>query len=89
MTICKVCGYENNPASELYLEHEMQFFDTFECAFYTVAPLCACCRGVISGSGIEIAGVFFCCVHCACEAHACELEPAYTYSAESMRLAFS
>lgn len=90
MTICNVCGNEYNQSFELHSEHEIQVFDRFECAFYTVTPMCACCKGKINENGIEIGGVFFCCIHCAVEYHACELKQvAYVYEAEPILYSLS
>lgn len=88
MTVCKVCGNDYNPSFKLHSEREIESFDCFECAFYAVAPMCACCKGKINMQGIEIGGVFFCCTHCASEYQARELEPVgYAYANDPISLA--
>jgi hypothetical protein len=74
MAICKVCGNEYLPSFTLDLGCEIELFDNVESAFYAAAPLCACCNGRITGYGIEVGGVFFCCTHCACEYRAIKLK---------------
>lgn len=67
MAQCNVCGKENDHTFELWLGGEAQVFDSVERAFYAVAPICSCCGGRVVGKGIEAAGSFFCCGHCARE----------------------
>jgi|GEM_PF-826777 len=64
MATCEVCGNHYDQSFELRLGGEAQVFDSFECAFYAVAPTCACCDNRIAEHGIEVAGLFFCCAHC-------------------------
>jgi hypothetical protein len=52
---------------ELRLGGEAQVFDSFECAFYAVAPTCVRCDRRITGYGIEARGLFFCGSQCAQE----------------------
>jgi hypothetical protein len=40
-------------------------FDSFECAIHALAPVCAACGIRILGHGLEKAGAFYCCNHCA------------------------
>jgi hypothetical protein len=67
MTLCEVCGTEYDPMAHLNLSNEIGFFDQFEAAFYSIPPICIHCKHPILKNGIEAAGVFFCCVHCACQ----------------------
>jgi hypothetical protein len=67
MAVCKVCGNEYLPSFALDLGCEIELFDNVESAYYAAVPLCACCNGRITGYGIEVGGIFFCCTHCACE----------------------
>jgi hypothetical protein len=60
----------SNPYDESFevcLGSETQVFDSFECAFYAVAPLCAHCGCRVSQYGIEVGGLFFCRSACAHE----------------------
>lgn len=66
MTTSELHSDEYNQSFEACLSGEAQIFDSFECAFYSVAPTCAHCGHRIVGYGIETGGVFFCgtrCVH--------------------------
>lgn len=46
-------------------ERKIPHFDSFECAIHALAPKCAHCGIRIVGHGLEKAGTFFCCEHCA------------------------
>lgn len=81
MATCKVCGNEYDQSFQLWLGGETQSFDSIECAFYAVAPRCACCDRQIIGRGIETAGIFFCCAHCARQYEPSGLE-SYQYTSE-------
>jgi hypothetical protein len=65
MATCETCGNEYDRYFESQLGCETQAFDSFDRAFYTVAPRCAHCGCRIVGCGIEVKGIFFCCAHCA------------------------
>ena len=65
MTTCETCSKQYDHSSKLWLGGEIQAFDSFECAFYAIAPICACCNRRLVGQGIEAGGIFFCCAHCA------------------------
>jgi len=83
MAICEVCGNEYDQSFELWLGGETHILDAVECAFYEVAPRCACCERRIVGRGIETGGIFFCCAHCAREYQAVGLQArAYPYVLE-------
>jgi len=88
MATCKVCGNKYDQSSELWLRGEIQVIDSFECAFYDRAPRCAHCDGRITKQGIEVAGILFCCAHCAREHEALELQaPTYEYSIDNVSYA--
>jgi hypothetical protein len=40
-------------------------FDSLECAIHTLAPVCEHCGCKVVGHGLESAGQFYCCAHCA------------------------
>jgi hypothetical protein len=49
---------------------DVHTFDSLECAAQRIAPVCEHCGCRILGHGVEVEGRFFCCAHCAREAHA-------------------
>jgi len=62
---CEVCGNEYDKAFEVVMAGRSHVFDSFECAIHALAPSCAHCGCVIVGHGVEAAGRFYCCAHCA------------------------
>ena len=67
MARCDRCGNEYDKSFTLTLAGETHTFDSFECAIATLAPECGHCGCRIIGHGVEAAGRFFCCAHCAKE----------------------
>jgi hypothetical protein len=67
MAPCEIYSNPYEESFEVSLGGESQIFDSFECAFYTVAPLCAYCGCRVSQHGIEAGGLFFCRSACAHE----------------------
>ena len=67
MAKCELCGNEYDKTFEITKEGETHVFDSFECAIAVVAPECEHCGCKIIGHGVESAGTFFCCAHCAHE----------------------
>jgi hypothetical protein len=65
MAQCEVCGNEYDKTFEVVMAGRSHVFDSFECAIHALAPTCAHCGCVIVGHGIEAAGRFYCCAHCA------------------------
>jgi hypothetical protein len=65
MSTCEVCGNEYERAFQVILEGKTHTFDSFECAAYQLAPRCEHCKCMILGHGVESAGKFYCCAHCA------------------------
>ena len=70
MAKCEVCGNDYDKAFELIAGGTTHVFDSFECAIHAVAPTCDHCGCKIVGHGMESAGRFFCCAHCASHAGA-------------------
>ena len=68
MAQCEVCGNEYDKAMDVIVHGEAHVFDSFECAIHALAPRCNRCECRIIGHGIEAAGAFYCCAHCAHEA---------------------
>lgn len=62
---CEVCGNEYDKAFEVNMDGKAHIFDSFECAIRALAPTCANCGCRIIGHGLEAAGNFYCCAHCA------------------------
>jgi hypothetical protein len=82
MTICNVCGNHYDQFPHWGYAVEAEAFDSFECAFYDKAPICACCGGQIN-HGLEVSGVLFCCTHCIQEYQSASIQkPAYRYATE-------
>ena len=65
MAQCEVCGNEYDKAFQVVAAGQSHTFDSFECAIHTLAPTCATCGVRIVGHGMEAAGTFYCCQHCA------------------------
>jgi phage terminase large subunit GpA-like protein len=71
MGVCEVCGNEYWLAFEIRtVSGDVHVFDSFECAIQRLAPVCEHCQCRIIGHGVEVAGRFFCCAHCARSADA-------------------
>ena len=65
MAVCEVCGNDYDKALHIATGSTARVFDSFECAIQAMAPVCAHCKCRVIGHGIEAAGQFFCCAHCA------------------------
>ncbi len=65
MAVCDVCGNDYDKAFQVMRAGRTHTFDSFECAIHALAPTCAHCGCRIIGHGIEAAGTFYCCAHCA------------------------
>jgi hypothetical protein len=66
--ICECCGNDYDKSIEVVLNGISHYFDSFECAIHTLAPVCAHCKCRIIGHGMEAGGTMFCCAHCASKA---------------------
>ena len=73
MARCEHCGNDYDKSFEVMMGDEWHTFDSFECAIHTLAPRCAHCGCRIIGHGVEKAGTYYCCVHCAEKAGVHEL----------------
>ena len=62
---CEHCGNRYDKAFTVTMGGTSHVFDSFECAIHTLAPRCKHCQCAIIGHGVESAGAYFCCVHCA------------------------
>ena len=65
MARCDNCGNDYDKSFTVTAGGTTHTFDSFECAIYMLAPTCSHCRCRIIGHGVEAAGQFFCCAHCA------------------------
>ncbi len=65
MARCEVCGNAYDKSFQVVLAGTTHVFDSFECAIHALAPTCAHCGCRILGHGVEAAGNFYCCAHCA------------------------
>jgi len=65
MARCDLCGNDYDKAFTVTRDGETRTFDSFECAIFMMAPPCSHCRCKIIGHGVEAAGRFYCCAHCA------------------------
>jgi hypothetical protein len=65
MATCETCGNNYDKAFQVTMNGEAHTFDSFECAIHALAPACDHCGTRILGHGLEKAGNFFCCNHCA------------------------
>lgn len=73
MAKCDVCGNTYDKSFEVTVAGSSYTFDCFECAIHRLAPTCAHCRCRILGHGSEVAGLQYCCAHCARQAGATEI----------------
>jgi hypothetical protein len=67
MARCELCGNDYDKAFTVTLGGRTHTFDSFECAIHVLAPTCSHCGCRIVGHGMESAGRFYCCAHCAKE----------------------
>ena len=67
MSICEVCGSDEERTFTVTLGEESHVFDSFECAIHLLAPECRHCGCKVLGHGIERGGGIYCCDHCAAE----------------------
>lgn len=65
MAVCETCGNDYDKSFTVSLGGKTHTFDCFECAIQALAPPCAHCGCRIIGHGVEHAGTFYCCAHCA------------------------
>ena len=65
MARCELCGNEYDKTFTITQQGTAHIFDSFECAIQVLAPTCAHCNCRIIGHGLEDAGTFYCCAHCA------------------------
>jgi hypothetical protein len=65
MAQCEVCGNDYDMAFEVHAQGAVHVFDSFECAIHRMAPVCEHCGCKVVGHGVQAAGRFFCCAHCA------------------------
>ncbi len=65
MNRCEVCGNEYDKTLAIRVNGDEHHFDCFECAIHALAPACGHCGCRIVGHGVESAGKFYCCAHCA------------------------
>jgi len=65
MARCETCGNDYDKSFQVMMNGGSHTFDSFECAIHALAPTCATCGIHIVGHGLEKAGTFFCCEHCA------------------------
>lgn len=65
MARCDMCGNDYDKAFTVTQQGVAHTFDSFECAIHMMAPECARCGCRIIGHGLEDAGAFYCCAHCA------------------------
>ncbi len=65
MARCDQCGNDYDKTFQVVKDGRTWTFDSFECAIQKTAPVCAHCSCRIVGHGMEAAGIFYCCSHCA------------------------
>lgn len=65
MARCEVCGNDYDKSFEVIVQDGRHVFDSFECAIHALAPVCDHCGCRIVGHGMEAAGQYYCCAHCA------------------------
>ena len=65
MARCELCGNEYDKTFTITQQGKAHVFDSFECAIQVLAPTCAHCNCRIIGHGLENAGAYYCCAHCA------------------------
>ena len=62
---CEVCGQQSEDGFEVVRHVGKHTFDTFECAIYAMAPVCAHCSVRVIGHPVKEDDHTFCCAHCA------------------------
>ena len=73
MATCDTCGNDYWLSFDIHtVSGQVHTFDSFECAVQALAPICEHCRCRVLGHGVEVAGRFYCCAHCARSADATE-----------------
>jgi hypothetical protein len=65
MKTCHHCGNTYDKCFDVTIDGRTYTFDSFECAFHSVAPICDSCGCRILGHGVEGDGKIYCCAHCA------------------------
>jgi hypothetical protein len=65
MARCETCGNDYDKSFDVVMAGERHTFDSFECAIYLLAPICAQCGCRIIGHGMEDSGILYCCANCA------------------------
>lgn len=66
MAVCEVCGNDYAMSFEITtVSGDRHVFDSIECAAHRLAPVCEHCGCKVLGHGVEVAGRFYCCAHCA------------------------
>lgn len=65
MAQCEVCQNDYEMTFEVHAAGAVHVFDSIECAAQRIAPICENCGCRILGHGLQSAGQFFCCAHCA------------------------
>ena len=65
MSRCDLCGSECAKPFMVVMAGKSHTFDCFECAIYSLAPLCAHCGCRVVGRGVERGGRLYCGAHCA------------------------
>jgi hypothetical protein len=65
MARCEVCGNDYDMAFEVHPQGAVHTFDSFECAIQRMAPVCEHCGCKVIGHGVQAAGSYYCCAHCA------------------------
>lgn len=65
MSQCETCGNDYDKAFQVTMNGKTHTYDSFECAIHALAPVCEHCGIRIVGHGLESAGKFYCCDHCA------------------------
>jgi hypothetical protein len=65
MSQCETCGNNYDKAFQVIMGGKTHTYDSFECAIHALAPVCGHCGIRIVGHGLESAGKFYCCEHCA------------------------
>ena len=65
MAKCEVCGNDYHSAFQVVMAGRTHFFDSFECAIQSLAPICSHCDCRVIGHGVEAESKFYCCAHCA------------------------
>ena len=63
MATCETCGNDYDKAFQVTMNGKAHTYDS--CAIHALAPTCDHCGIRIVGHGMEKAGSFYCCEHCA------------------------